>query len=785
MWNRKKLRRRQPSHPARPSAPRRALGHESLEPRMLMAANPIHVGLVYLETDYLETDADVGSDSQPDRFILSFTGGAEATELREVRIRTDKDGDGLSVGDPIFDTAAGGRGKNGYHAFQVHRIDAAGTVEAHATVADGGQELVIRLDGFRAGDRLEFTLDVDEILRNLPDLDRFNAKLDTITSGQEFEDSILETRFAAPHYETAPTDSLSVNVYGDPAQQFGLNLPPDEGGDVNSRPNRSAAAVGSVTQTPKPISLQGHVWLDNDLDKQREPNEPGLAGVELALFTLDAATSQFVDTGQRAQTDAAGHYQFGVELGLPPGTYRVEEAQPAGLFSVGAVVGRIDGSVTGTTSGTDILTSIHFAQGDTHGVDYDFAEAQAAELSGFVYRDDSDDGIRDPGEAGLAGVRVQVVPVDTIAPQGPRTVTTDADGFYQVTGLAPGDYRIVELDQPAPYTDGLDTAGTIGGVRVGAAVNPGDAIDGVSLRGNDSGIEYNFGELPLGSLEGYVYLVQPGEDCDGAMHEDDEPLAGVRIVLRDPSGNTITETSTDAGGHYRFDQLPKGNYTIQEFTPAGLLDGEAYAGEIRAVSVGSALGGGLIERIELPAGGEGIDYNFCEAAPVSLSGHVYHDASDDGVRDPGESAIPDVTIELVNADGTVVAETQTDDRGQYRFAGLLPGSYSIRERQPAGYFDGLDTAGTVAGVRIGVASNPGDQLRDVVLRQGQAGVEYNFGELRPASLAGRVHADDDGDCEYDEGELLLQGVIIRLYDADGRQVANTETDADGRYRFEQ
>ena len=74
---------------------RRASRPEKLEARRLLAADPIHVGVVYLETDYLETDQDQGSDSQGDRFIVSFTGGAPDTELSELRIRTDKDGDGI------------------------------------------------------------------------------------------------------------------------------------------------------------------------------------------------------------------------------------------------------------------------------------------------------------------------------------------------------------------------------------------------------------------------------------------------------------------------------------------------------------------------------------------------------------------------------------------------------------------------------------------------------------------------------------------------------------------
>ena len=202
-WTEKLSRNRNRSASHGSSVRRRVLTPERLEARQLLAADPIHVGVVFLETDNLETEQDVGSDSQGDRFILSFTGGAPDTELSELRISTDKDSDGLSVGDPIFDTAPGGRGADGSAGFQVVRVETTDgrTVNAVAEVEDGGQELVLRLSNFRSGDRLEFTLDVDEILRNVVDLEVFNDRLDVITSGQEFQDSLLNATFNAPHYE--------------------------------------------------------------------------------------------------------------------------------------------------------------------------------------------------------------------------------------------------------------------------------------------------------------------------------------------------------------------------------------------------------------------------------------------------------------------------------------------------------------------------------------------------------------------------------------------------------
>ncbi len=634
---------------------------ESLEPRRLMAADPIHVGVVYVETDYLESD--VGSDSQGDRFIVSFTGGAPGTKLSELRIRTDKDNDGISVGDLIFDTEAGGRGKNGYHPFKLVPGQAE---EATAEVADGGQEIVIHPKDFQAGDRLIFTIDVDEVLRNLADLDQFNARLDVIASGQEFQDSILEATFEAPNYFESSADSIFLNDYGDPDADFGLKLPPDQGADVDSLPNRSAGAVASVTQTPRP-----------------------------------------------------------------------------------------------------------------------------ATVGGFVYLDDNGSGTKDAGEKGLAGVRVRLEPIDTIESQKSLTTTTGADGSYQFTGVMPGRYRIVELDQPSDTDDGTDAAGTISGKVVGTALNPGDEIRDVALQGGDTGINYNFGELPLGSIGGFVYLVNPGEDCSGT-HDvaHSQPIAGAEVRLLDQTGKPLATVLTGADGSYRFVNLHKGIYSIVEVTPAGLLDGEAHAGDIRTLAAavlaasGSAIDGGHIRNINLPSGGRGEQYNFCEIAPGSLAGQVYHDRNDSGKRDSGEEGIAGVALDLIGSDGQIVATTHTDSQGAYRFDNLAPDNYRIVESQPTGFIDGKDRVGSIGGSDVGRLGSDGDSLVDVVLRQGLDGLGYDFGERKVGSLSGQVHVDLDGDCVFDPGEPTLEGVDVDLKDSTGKTIATTTTDSNGNYRFD-
>ncbi|QDV58092.1 MSCRAMM family protein [Rosistilla oblonga] len=774
------------------AAVRRIRSVERLEARCVMdaAAMPIHVGLVYIETDYLETSfgdnqVDEGDDSHPDQFQLSFVGGADGTSLTKLSIDLDKDGDGLSVGDAIFDTKAGGLGKAGYHDFKVVSLLSANpAASVSATVSDGGMLLELEFNNFQAGDKLIFSLDVDEILKVSDDVAIFNSRLDVIKSGQEFHDTILTASFEAPHYFDVTTSDIFVNDYGDPQAIYGIDLPPDAGNDVRSHADRTAAALVTLQQAPKPISIGGTVYLDNDLNLVQSASEKGIPGVELRLYMLDEASGQFQYTGHSTQTDANGDYHFGTDLDLMPGTYHIEETQPTGLFSVGAVPGTVDNSISGTVLNADVLTGIEIPLGDLHAVDYDFAEADPAKISGYVYRDDSDDGIKDPGEIGLGGVTVRLIPVDTIAPEEIVETTTAADGSYSFTNLAPGRYRVVETVMPHDLSDGLDTAGTVDGILVGIAVNPGDEINAIDLQGGSVGIDYNFGELPLGSLAGAVYLVAPGEDCFGPHDESgDVPLEDVRIVLEDSAGNFIAETRTNSLGEYEFDRLVKGNYRIIEYTPVGLLEGAAHVGMIGGQMVGSIDGGSRITTITLSAGGEGTHYDFCEAAPAKISGYVYHDQSNDGIRDSGEEAIPGALVELIDSTGAVVASRQTDANGFYQFDNLLPGEYTLRETTPAGYLDGLDTAGTVAGSTVGRADNPGDRILAINLRQGQVGVEYNFGELKPGTISGRIHVDTDGDCEIDPDELRLEGVVVELYDDAGNFLMQTTTNSQGEYEF--
>ncbi len=451
---------------------------ETMEPRRVLSAAPLFVGAVYIEEDF-------GADAQGDIFEISFEGGAPGTELTRVVLDGDQNTPGFGLGDAFFDTVLSGKtaNSNGYgadlaSAFTI--VSQTGIDEVSASVVDGTTQLVLEFRGFNAGEKLVFSIDVDEVEDFDPaetDLTLVNEGFDPITSGVEFQGSLLTAEFTAANYENASAAGTFRNRYDSKLENTGLQLSKD---DAGGNRDRTAGAVAQTEQIPKPISIAGNVFHDIDLDLVKDAGESPLANVELSLYVQNGA--DYISTGFTTQTDAAGNYEFGVDLELPPGVYQVRETQPAGYFSVGAVPGEVQGASVGVVLSDNILSDIAIPLGDTQAIRYDFAEALPARISGYVYHDRSNDGSRDSGEEGIGGATVRVIPIDTIAPQNTVTLTTDANGFYQAAGLSPGTYRVVET-QPAGFLDGLDTAGKVAGVARGAAVNPGDEINAIFLGG--------------------------------------------------------------------------------------------------------------------------------------------------------------------------------------------------------------------------------------------------------------------------------------------------------------
>ena len=121
---------------------------------------------------------------------------------------------------------------------------------------------------------------------------------------------------------------------------------------------------------------------------------------------------------------------------------------------------------------------------------------------------------------------------------------------------------------------------------------------------------------------------------------------------------------------------------------------------------------------------------------------------------------PEPFLTLLDADGnsTGTDHHQTDSEGYYIFDELLPGTYGVAEAQPHGIPRQALTAPERPAER---PRNPGDKIVDATLNPGVVvGKNYDFGELRPASVSGHVYLELNGNCHWESGEPFLPGVTI-------------------------
>jgi len=532
--------------------------------------------------------------------------------------------------------------------------------------------------------------------------------------------------------------------------------------------------------------IAGTVFVDTNGDGTQGAGEAPLPGVTITLVQGPSCTTGTVL--QTTTTAADGSWRFDGVVAYQD--YLVCQAQPAGYG-------------TGSANGTPASNQIPVTALPAGGVSGQTFGERPASLRGTVYADfsaatpgNTDNGAQDAGETGLAGVPVTLTGRDLTGAAVSRSTTTDASGNFRFDNLLQSDatgYTLTEGAIPAAagtFNDGRETAGTAGG---STAVN--DAISGIVLPAGSSATGYLFGELPVATVSGTVYV---DRDRSGTMDPApaDGRLPGVIITLvggTSCSGAVVASTSTDASGNYSFSGVSAGlTYTVCQTQPAGYADGPVNPGTAAASTQANA-----ITITGLPASGS--TGNLFGERVASIAGAVYADASpatpantDNGVKNAGETGIAGVTITLTGRDVTgapVNRSSTTDASGNYRFDDLLQSDatgYTLTEGAipaSAGSFnDGRDTAGSAGGT----AGN--DQISAIVLPAGTAATGYNFGELPIAPISGTVYIDRNrnGTPEAAPADGRIAGVTLTLYPGSsctGTPVASTVTDASGNYTF--
>ncbi|CAN5173096.1 hypothetical protein BH11PLA2_BH11PLA2_48940 [soil metagenome] len=466
------------------------------------------------------------------------------------------------------------------------------------------------------------------------------------------------------------------------------------------------------------VSLGGLKFNDLNGNGIRDTNDTGVAGV---VIFLDANGNGTLDAGEVSTiTDVNGNFIF---PNVGPGTYLIRELQPPG-------------TVQTTVNPADIVTS---SGSNVSGILFGNFVVASSSISGLKFNDLNGNGIRDANDVGVSGITVflDANGNDTLD-TGEVSTITDANGNYVFLNVGLGTFRVREV---LP----------VGTVQT--TVNPADIV--ISNVSNVNGVL--FGNFSLVSLGGLKFNDLNG---NGIRDANDNGVAGITVFLDANDNGTLdageVSTVTDANGNYVFTSVGPGTFRIREVQPTGTVRTTANPTDIVASS-GTIVSSVLLGNFQL----------------VSLGGLKFNDLNGNGIRDANDTGVSGVTIFLdTNGNGNLDAgeiSTVTDANGNYLFTNVGPGTFRIREVQPAGT---VQTSANPADIMTSSGSNVGGVL---------------FGNFGISSISGLKFNDFNGNGIRDANDTGVANVTVFL-DTNGNGTldageVSTQTDANGNFIF--
>ena len=562
-------------------------------------------------------------------------------------------------------------------------------------------------------------------------------------------------------------------------------------------------------------TIAGKLYNDADASFSSDNGENPYSGVTVALLKKDGTPVLDKDGNPvTAVTDAEGKYSFS---GLPLGEYTVSVVDPtsgplAGTKPTEAYTGRYK-----TTADVTIKAETGSV------IDVNFGFVKPASVGDYTWMDVNRDGLQDADEPALPGVTVTLTRADgsavTDASGNPvAAVTTDANGKYVFENLLPGDYK-VSFQAPAGYEATTSEAGD------DRAADSNGASASVTLVQGQTDDTIDFGAVGTGVI-GDQLFVDVNQNGGSAPDAGDKPLEGVKVTLTwtGPGGITRTyETTTDAEGKYKFENLLPGDYKVS-VDPETLLKAEplldvlthAPSGDVAAKKVVS-------EDVKKDAAKLADAFNLNTS--VTLTGEKNQNLDQDwgfgisadtailkAITDPDEAAQASfeftpgakVTYTLTltnNGPGSATGVKASDE---------LPSGVSFVEAQGDGSYDaatgvwdlsGLTLAkGDVKKIAITVeitGEGAGKLVTNVarITHQDQAGDDPTNNESSASfkggfNLGGTIYRDSDASYSKSDSEQRFAGVTVALLNEDGTPVLDSEgkpmtatTDEKGAYQF--
>jgi len=720
------------------------------------------------------------------------------------------------------------------------------TIEWEITVTNSGANTI-------PANTLVTTDEVPDNTTYVPGTTEYEQPDTTVTGiadgpGSTLPVSTLNGGFTYPH-ALAVGDSFYIRF------QTTINAPLDPPEDFNSILNEARVTDGVFRleadaevplQEPQLGAIGNYVWFDEDGDGDQDAGEYGIPNVTVELWQDTDGDGSYDFLVATTYTDAEGGYLF---PGLDAGEYQVrvisstlpdpDGAGPGGLHQTYDEDDDTGPFVTAHTTDVTLGSGVEHLTAD---FGYNWAPATDTNSPGTgelgaigdrVWYDTDADGAQDVGELGIAGVPMTLYydsnndgVVDAIWPvdtgNGPGVAITDSNGFYIFDQLPAGIYEVVA-------NGGLPVAGTVqtgdpddygspctlcdNRTTTPIVLGPGDVFLMADFGYDLVAETFEIGNLVFFDANADGNYDANGQDgLPGTTADNEFGIAGVSVsLIRDngdgiynPADDPIVATTiTDGDGLYLFEGLPAGTqyFVWVDDSENVILTDLEQTSEPGGVDNGvPCVACDDMSPTVVLVGPDNLfqDFGYTPEGHLTARGligdTVFMDYNNSGFPDAGEG-IEGVVVELYDATGaTKLAQTVTDENGNYYFGDLDPtATYQVQvvtSTLPGG---GTSLDNTVD------PDGGNDSRSTVDLSAAPNGIDLDqdFGylgdDVAAGSIGDLVWYDINADGNVDPGEPGISGVTVDLYedinnngilDNGDRLVGQTTTNGGGAYLFD-
>ncbi len=517
-------------------------------------------------------------------------------------------------------------------------------------------------------------------------------------------------------------------------------------------------------------TLSNYVWYDTDMDGVQDPDEPGIAGVEVKLFAANDLTTEL----DSVATNGSGQYIF---TGLSEGHYVVTFIEKSGYTITaqdspsGNLGDTFDSDADPASGQTETIALAAGEQKVTVDAGMYLTDGSApASLGNFVWFDSNEDGLQNPGENGVSGVTVTLREGAGIL----ATTSSSGSGLYSFTGLPPGGDYVVCFTAPAGASftltdqgtdDALDSDATgTGNTRCSSTVALTAGEENLTI---DAG--FHLGGAASASLGNFVWF---DADKDGIQDAGEPGIPSVTVHLNG-SGGQIASTTTDDSGRYLFTGLVPGDYSVSIAVPPQAVISPQDIGGDDSSDSDIEMSSLQSETVSLNAGDvnltldAGVYINTpLTSALITIGDLVWFDDNHNHLPDSGEGILG-VSLSLYDGAGVFLATTTTDADGLYLFSGLPPGNYRVK----------VDTSGlNPTYFQIGDPDGTYDSLTDLTnLNTDNLTADFGYGEPESdleLTKTVELTSDNDNNKKYSpKDEVTFTLTLINKGPSNAAQVA--------------